>query len=220
MSIADAIAEIGRGHRHPALLENARLETGGGEGFGQEAILAHFTRHPLDLSDAVWIETPSGFATFADDRALFGDLYDGHIARLWRLDPVAGEMPEPAVSVAFDPDLRQARQGVAARIEDHPGLDPTRFDALVAAGRSLLTLRTADEAAPLRARAWLLRAFAGPDGAAGLFATHAVGDEVERRSAGFTFAAALVAGSDVTLVRDGAGEAHRRVAPWRPRLVP
>lgn len=222
MSIAAAIDAVVHGRRHSALLENARLETGAGEAFGEEAILSHFARHPLDLSGAVRVETAEGFAAVAGDRALFGDLYDGHVARLWRLDPAAGEPPEAAVGVAFDPDLRQARQDVFARIEDHRGPSPVEFEALVAADRSLLARRVAGEPPPLRARAWLLRALGGREATAGLFATHVVGDEPGGRSAGFVFAAALVGRSGETdlLVRDGAGEARRRVAAWRPRLVP
>lgn len=221
MSIASAIAAIGRGHRHPALLENARLETGSGEAFGEEAILSHFARQPIDLDGATWVETATGFGAVAKGRALFGDLYNGHIARLWRLDPAAGEPPEPAVSVAFDPDLRQARRDVFARAEDHPELGDEDLEALVAAGRSLIEHREPDDAPPLRIRAWLLRAFAEPHAVAGLFATHIVGDEPGGRSAGFVFTAALVDRSGTRmLVRDAAGEAQRRVSRWRPRLIP
>lgn len=218
MSLREGLARIVAGRRSDALLQSVRLEAGGGVAFGEEAVLAHFQRHPAALDDADWVEAPHAFAMFAGEEAVVGDLYDGRIGRLWRIG-AAGEPAEPGVSVAFDPDLAQARRDVFARAEDHPDLDAEGFAALLEAGRGLVAETVPGEASPFRARAWLVRGVAGPGAVAGLFALHLLGNEPERRSAGFTYAAVLIDAAGVRSVRDAAGEAHRRSAAWRPRLV-
>lgn len=187
--------------------------------FGEEMVLAQFQRHPLAMDGAMVIASPSCFAAFADESALFGDLYDGHIGRLWRLDPAAVEDIEPAVSVAFDPDLTQARGDLFARAEDHPDLAPAAFATVREAGHALLAEVRSAAAPPFRVRAWLVRAVGTAGSTAGLYALHQLGDEVEGRSAGFTYAAVLVEGGTIRVLRDGAGEAQRLAAGWTPRLV-
>lgn len=214
MTLNDTLKAIGQGARAPMLLHNARLEAGGAVLFGEEMVLAHFRRHPLALEGARILASDTGFAVFGADDALVADLYDGHVGRMWRLGKDCGETVEPAVSVAFDPDLTQARGDVFARAEDHPGVDAAALAALLDAARELIA-----DPAPFRTRAWLVRALADGDAAAGLFAVHRLGDEAGGRSAVLAYAAVLAEGGGHRIVRDLAGEAAVRAAGWTPRLV-
>lgn len=195
----------------PLLIGNCKCEWNGAEIYGEEAIGEAFRAAPMTAyEDALLLESEQHAAWFSGDSLLFADLYDGRIGRLWRLGP--GETPalEPAVSVAFDPDLRQPRGGVYARAEDHPLLAPAHFPAIEAAATGLIAAPAG--ARQHRARAFLVRAFSNGERAAALFAVYRLtGGEV--RSSGFGFeAVALVEGSP-RIVK------HKPVsAPWTPRL--
>jgi len=190
MSLADAFADLAASGASPMLLGNCKLEWAGTEIYGEEAIAEAFRAAPLSGDEnTLFIESAHNAAWFANGSALFADLYDGRIGRLWRLG--AGEPParEPAVSVAFDPDLRQQRGAVLARAADHPLLDLAHLAPLEAAAAKLIAAPVGDS--QHRARAFLFRAFSSGEQAAALFAVHRLsGGEV--RSSSFAFAAVAI----------------------------
>lgn len=208
MSVFCHFAALATGGRpsHFGLLGNCRLEWCSGEAYGEEAILELFRLSPFDPGqDAVLIQTDASAAWIGCDGALVADLYDGRIGRLWRVGDGSSPEPEPEVSVAFDPDLRQQRGDILMRADDHPEL--TDVIGVVAAGKKLLTAASSQ---PLhRARAFAVRAFTGEKGTAALFAVHRLTGGATR-SGGFAFAAAIVGG---LFVAD-----HAPKRPWTPRL--
>lgn len=190
MSLADAFADLASSGASPMLLGNCKLEWAGTEICGEEAIAEAFQAAPIAVDeDALFVESPHNAAWFANGSALFADLYDGRIGRLWRLG--AGETPtrEPAVSVAFDPDLRQQRGAVLARAADHPLLDRAHLAPIEAAAAELLAPPVGHS--QHRARAFLVRAFSGGDHAAALFAVHRLSGGAVRSSS-FAFAAVAI----------------------------
>lgn len=209
----DTLALLAQGRR-PAddgLLGNCRLEWSGGEAYGEEAILESFRVAPLDLANGVLVSGDDVFAWVGADSALVGDLYDGRIGRLWRVGSGETPIPEPAVAVAFDPDLSQQRGGLHIRREDHRALDAGSTSALVAA------IGTAIEGEALaglhRARAFVVRALSADGASAALCSVHRLGGGAVRDS-GFSYAVVLVSpdGTSST-VHD-----HRRLTEWTPRL--
>ena len=191
MSIAETFAALCAGRR-PAgdgLLGNARLEWGRGEAYGEEAVLESFRASPVDPGQGVLLAGATAAAWVGADGALFADLYDGRIGRLWRLGMGETPAPEPAVAVAFDADLRQVRGDVSFRAEDHPDLAATARDAVTMAGEALLRV---DHAPALhRARAFVVRAFSVGEATVALYAIHRLTGEAPRR-AGFGYALALI----------------------------
>ena len=205
-----ALATVAAGRPHAALLGNCRMGWGQGEAYGEEAIGEAFRAAALALDQGATIETATCFAWIGADAALIADIYDGHIARLWRIGAGEPPAPEPAVAVAFDPDLHQDRGTVLFRAEDHPQLDPAKSQVVLDAGQALLASLT--DGTMHRARAFVVRAFTGDTGSVVLFAVHRLtGGAV--RTAGFVHAAALITDSGVRLVIDPASG-----RPWIPRL--
>lgn len=209
MSIADHLAALAAGRR-PAddgMLGNCRLEWRGGEAYGEEAILEAFRLAPFDGTGSVLIETPASAAWIGYEGALVADVYDGRIGRLWRIGDGEAPEPEPAVSVAFDPDLRQSRGDVLIEATDHPDLAADALPEVIAAGHALLA---SDAPPPLhRARAFCVRAFTAASETAALFAVHRLtGGAV--RGGGFGYAAVMIGGASVA--------DHAPDRPWTPRL--
>lgn len=213
MSFTETLAAlcVGRRPANDGLLGNARLEWAGGEAYGEEAILESFRANPLDPGQGKVLQGTAAAAWIGHDAALFADLYDGRIGRLWRLGPGSPPPGEPAVAVAFDADLQQARGGMAFRAADHPDLDAAAQEAVVAAGNALLG---GEHVPPLyRIRAFVARAFSAGDDAVGLYALHRLTAETPRR-AGFGYAVAQIgAGAAPLLVVD-----RWSPADWTPRL--
>jgi hypothetical protein len=216
MSAVDTLIALAVGARPDGddLLGSCRCEWQGEEIYGEEALVEMFRAAPMMLDGAVRIETPMGLALFTDDAALIADLYDGHIGRLWRLSAGDYAIREPAVSVAFDPDLAQARLDVHFAASDHPELPSALHQRVIEAGRRWVRDGGAGEAIPAhRMRAFVLRAFAAGDRATILFAVHRLGGGMVRE-AGFDY---------VAMCFDGPGEPHVIAAPhaaraWQPRL--
>ena len=206
MSLRGTFAALFDGHRpmHDDLLGNARLEWSGGEAYGEEAILQSFREMPIDSAQGTILQGDTAAAWIGAEAALYVDLYDGRIGRIWRLGPGSPPPAEPSIAVAFDTDLEQARGTIAFRDADHPELGAWAYDAVVAAGRELLV----SDHVPLlhRVRGYVVRAFSAGDAAVALYALHRLTAEQPRR-AGFGYAMAkLTAGTDPLLVVD----------PWTP----
>lgn len=209
MSAIDALRRLAAGERPgDRLLGACRMMWAGAEAFGEEAILEDFRAAPLDCAAFDAVETAHGAALAGADVALAADLYDGRIGRIWRVGAGA-PAPEPAVSVAFDPDLRQERGGVYMRAEDLPELAEDARAGILRAGHALL----AQSDTPLhRARAFVVRGFGDAARSAALFGHYCMtGGDVRR--AGFAHAVALLEGADMRLVRDPVPD-----RPWTPRL--
>lgn len=163
------------------LLGNTRLEWRGVETLGDEALLSLFARQPFEPGEgAVVIESDRGIVWAGRDNALVADLYDGRVGRLWRLGPGEPGEIEPAVDVAFDPDMNQARGAVFCRAEDHPGLTAATLDVLCGQATSMLDGLRAGGA--LRARAFVVRAFRDEHAAVALLAIYTLSDEHPRQS--------------------------------------
>lgn len=212
MSALDHLRSITRGER-PAddgLLGNTRCTWGGIDLLSEEAIVAAFAASPFALDgELIEVQTTQGAALVGTERALYADLYDGRIGRLWRIGGTPPFAPEPAVDVAFDPDMRQERGGLFFRGEDHPCLEAAAANGLVKAGQALIDGQRAGQ---LRVRGFVVRACGNGDASAGLVALHTLSN-AKRRVAGFRFAAvALCNGKVVTAVEP------ERVKHWTPRL--
>lgn len=213
MSIATTFVQLAQG-RQPAndgLLGNCRMEWAGAEAYGEEAVLESFRINPLAPDDGLFVSTGAQAGWVGADSALIADVYDGHIGRLWRLGAGVAPPREPAVSVAFDPDLQQQRGGVNFHAGDHPELDASAIPFVIAAGEELVggeSLRGLH-----RARAFVLRAFSSVEGTIALYAVHRLGGG-DVRSSGFGFAVAAVAPDGRSrIVLD-----QPIATPWVPRL--
>lgn len=210
MSAADTLIALAAGARPDGdtLLGACRCEWQSEEIYGEEAIVEMFRIAPMALDGATVVETPMGLALFADRTALIADLYDGHIGRLWRLSTGDPAIREPAVSVAFDPDLSQSRLDVHFAPADHPELPPAFHERVVDAGRRWVRSGGIGGNGPAhRVRAFTLRAFADGDRAAVLFAVHRLGGGAVREAA-FDY---------VAMYFEGVGEPHVVAPPCAPR---
>ena len=216
MSILEILAVLARGVQPASgVLHNCRFEGFGSETYGIEAIVARFRRAPFDiLAAADVVETPRGIAVFDGDRAIFADVFDGGIGRLWLLGPDGGDAPEPGLAVPFDPDLDQAGGDVFLATGDHPDLAPDAAQRVAALGRAIV--RDVDG---LRTRAFAIRAFGTAAGGAALFTVFRMRPD-NRDVAGFTLMAARWSGDDDQLVRDAGGEAMLAGRRWTPRFAP
>lgn len=168
MTLLNAMAAVANGQVPTQLLHACRLEVAGYDAFGVEAISDAFRQDPMPLVDAIVAEHDRHFAAITGDQALFADLYDGNIGRLWRAGRAAPHPPEPFVLVPFDPDLRQARGDIEFAASDHPGLDAAAEARVREAGLAIL----AHDPAAWRSRAFCMRAFGTADGGAALFAVN------------------------------------------------
>lgn len=195
------------------LLGNTRCAWGGVDLVSEEAILAAFAAQPFDLSgDLHAVETAQGVALIGADQALYADLYDGRIGRLWRIEGNPPLAPEPAIDVAFDADMRQERGDLSFRAEDHPRLDATAAQRLATTARGLLdTMRLQGK---LRVRGFVVRAGGDSNTSAALIALFTMSNDTAR-AASFGYAA-LGLGADDGDVRWVTDPVHSK--PWTPRL--
>lgn len=203
MSAADDLVDI-LGGKRPAggVLQNCRMEAGGGGFYGEEAILERCRAAPLDLTEATAVRGERGLALFGGIVAAVADLYGERIGRVWVVGAAEFAEPEPAVAVPFDPDLHQERGGMAWDAGDHPDADPALLDRLASAGGRFVEEAAADGPA-YRVRAFLIRAWGRGERGAGLFALHRLGPGPVR-TAGFGYAAVLINDADERIVRDRA----------------
>ena len=195
MSAADTLRALVHGDGG-AVLGACRLESGGADVFGGEAVGDAFRRARLARDDAEIVAATAGIALFAAGEAVFADVYGPHIGRLWRVGQVDPGSGEPAVSVAFDPDLAQARAAVLFAASDHPELAGDAVEHVDAAGRAIIA-----DAGFFRARAFVVRAFGDARRGVALFAVHSLAAGPVR-TPGLALAAALWDGDMVRIVRD------------------
>lgn len=210
MSITAAISAIATGGMPAQLLHSCRLEVGGFDAFGVEAIGDAFRCDPVVLDGAAVVEDAMHFATVAGDQALFADLYDGNVGRLWRAGRPAPHTPEPFVAVPFDPDLMQARGDVQFAASDHPKLLPEAGARVRESGLAIL----AQDPSAWRSRAFCIRAFGEAARGAALFAVYRMSGERVRTS-GFGYAVAIWDGAEVQFAVDAIpapGDARVRIA--------
>jgi hypothetical protein len=195
MSALDTLRTLARGER-PAtgLLHNCRFEGLGIEAYG------------------IVIETSSHMAVFNGDHALFADVFNDNIGRLWVLgtDGFGGE--EPIFSVPFDPDLDQGGGDVFFTVADHPDLAANAAPHVEAAGHAIV----AETDGP-RTRAFAIRAFGSADEGAVLFAVFRLRLDQED-VAGFHLMAARWDAEGHHIVRDFGSEATLAASRWSPRI--
>jgi hypothetical protein len=183
------------------ILGACRLESGNVDAFGIEAVTDAFRSAPMaDAETALAIEAPGHLAIFGEHEAIIADLYGDNIGRLWRMGQVDAGVPEPAVSVAFDTDLKQARADVFASAAEHPALSPDAIERVMTLGRTLVH-DTSVEFATFRARAFALRAFGSQAHGCVLFAVHSLAPN-PTRTPHLGFAAARWDGAATQIVRD------------------
>ncbi len=197
MTAVETLIALLGGDRTAPVLGACRLESGGADAFGGEAVGDAFRRAPVaGLDAAAIVASPLHLALFADAEAVFADLYGAHIGRLWRVGQTDPGPPEPTVGVAFDPDLRQARAGVFFAAADHPDLAVDAATRVEAAGHALIAAATT-----FRSRVFVVRAMGDAARGAALFAVHTLAAPPVRLP-GLTMAAARWDGETVQLVRD------------------
>ena len=200
-TISDLLA--GRPSAAQALLGPCRTSAYGGEAFGGVMACEVFARQPSPLSPNVHlVATDAALAVFDVDaegreQAVFADLFDGRLGRLWRLGGGATDgAAEPALFMASDPVMTQVRSDTAFLGSDHPELDNDAVPALLELARLVAHLHREGGAEVVEARAFVVRAFNADDRAAALFfVEQALGPDVRRRirfwaAAAFRFSAA------------------------------
>ena len=221
-ALRDIVA--GRAPRNDALLQNCRLTGFGTKAFGREPTLDLFRQAPIELTaDFTAVESPIAvFAAFGD-KAVFADVYDGRVARIWVL---GGDLLGPAelvVSVPHDLDLSQCEADVFFDPADHPHLE---------AGDATILAQTAAALARPEAglgaglpgfsrRMFVVRAFSASGRVATLMICAGALDGSSRKP--FSVGVALVVDSTQpastgTVVIDRAELLRCRERPWTPRL--
>lgn len=208
MSAADDLRALLAGRRPRAgLLQNIRLELGGAEFYGEEAVLERGRAAPITLARAEEVRGRAGLAIIGEQVAVVADLHGERVGRVWAVGSLPPAQPEAAVAVAFDPDLQQARLRVFCDAADHPDAAPALLDRLVAAGERLVGAEPG-----YRARAFLIRAWGDAARGVGLFAVHRLGPGPIRAS-GWAHAAVLVTAGEDRVVADQPAQAvlHHRL---------
>lgn len=197
MTAADELRALLTGQRPPAgVLQTVRLEADGVEYYGEEAVLERGRSAPINLTHAEAVRGRANLVLFADGVAAVADLHGERIGRVWAMGALPPGEPEPAVLVAFDADLQQARGSVFLDALDHPDAAPDLLGALTTAGAQLV-----DAEPGYRARAFLIRAWGEAALGAGLFAVHRLGAGPVRASV-WAYAAVLVQAGEPRIVAD------------------
>lgn len=195
MTLETILREVVNGST-TALLNSCRLEAGGGEAFGSEAVAAKLRTASLDLKDAWFLEGGHGAAIVANDAAVVADLHGPNIGRLWVISPTWMIDAEPAVGVAFDTDLHQERANVIFDPRDHPGLTDDGAARARGLASSLLSQGLAQW---IRARAFIIRAFGDNERGLALLALYRLAN-APIRTGGFCYAVAAWSGEGTRTV--------------------
>jgi len=228
-SLRDLLAGTADGDR--SLLHNCRFEGAGARAFGREAILEILRPETPSAEFVQVLEGSRNAALFASDArgfvALFADLFDGSITRLWYLAPNA--LPKERIEqldVPFDASFGQLIPGLEFDAHDHPELAPSHGARVNALTLSLLEPGRADRialksAARLtRLRPFVLRAFSVGDAAAVLLMVIALRNDGQAGLVQFAIAAHLPSDrlEEATMVVDE-GQCDAELArSWCPVL--
>lgn len=151
-----------------------RLEHATGDAFGIDAIGAALRRSPVHVDG--FLECPTQSVLIGDGAALFADVIDDVVVRLWRTGSPVSLESEPAVRTAFDPDLAQARGDVIFDPADHPSVAHAAYARVIVAGRALL----AEMSAAFRVRGFVIRAFGDAAAGAALLGLQSLGENPVR----------------------------------------
>ncbi len=223
MTGAALIAGVWRREPEPLarLLQNCRFEGFGGGAYGGEAIRDALRPHAPDPEDVRTVTGASAAAAFGMDAegrpaALFADLHEGWVTRMWRLGATAGGEPAPAgVSVPADLDLDQRGGRLAFDVDAHPKLSRKGAARIGAAGEAwLLDPPEALVGKLARVRPLVLRALSEGGRTAALLRFEGAGGG----GLAGAYAAALWEGDTSSLVVDAAGLDAALAKPWAPRL--
>jgi len=228
-SLRDLLAGTADGAR--SLLHNSRFEGAGARAFGREAILEILRAEARSAEFVQVLEGSYNAALFASDArgsvALFADLFEGHITRLWYLAPnTLPKEPAEQLDVPFDANFGQLIRGLEFDAHDHPQLASShgaRVNALTlslleAGGAYRIALKSA--ARLTRLRPFVLRAFSVGDAAAVLLMVIALRNDGQAGLVQFTIAAHVPSDrfEEATLVVDE-GQCDAELArSWRPVL--
>ena len=194
------------------LLHNARFEGLGTEAFGGDAIAELFRAHPLSWEGPADRVMHSRFAavfgrTSQGAAAIFADLYNGKIARLWLLgNESAGHSAVAKTPVPADFDRDQRSHVFTFDTDVHPALTASHADRVNQFGQTLVDGAVAFPGANVRhsrVRPIVLRAFSNGERAAVLLAVQSVRD-LDTSGPVLSYAGVLL-GADERLVSDGAG---------------
>ncbi|MBA3811135.1 MAG: hypothetical protein H0X27_05730 [Caulobacteraceae bacterium] len=220
-----ALADVAAGRRPAdgALLQNCALDGFGVRAFGREPILGLFRQAAMEIGDhALAVEGEAGLLVEHAGQALFADLYDGNLGRLWLIGgPVLGR-PEPVIALARDLDLDQREGDLIFDRRDFAGLRADHAERLDQIARGLALPSSRGAPSPVidafSIRAIVIRAFsAGTDAAALLVLAGTLA--ADRRTPFTTFAALRLAeAGEPRVIVDQAGIVRSREAPWTPRF--
>ncbi|WP_174273227.1 hypothetical protein [Sphingomonas bacterium] len=203
------------------LLQNTSFEGFGSDAYGKEEIAAMLRRHSPFTAVTRQARTARSQAVIGEDAAgrpvaLFADLHDGWITRLWRLGEGADPAPlRPVTSVPADADMDQRGGRLGFAPEAHPELEPAHAAALVALGDRWLAGQPVDVIGALAcARPIILRAFSEGGACAALIR---IQGRFPHGLGGFLMLVMIADGETIVLAdQDGRAAAERQ--PWRPAL--
>lgn len=225
MTVVDRLCAFARGDvtAARAVLHNCRTAGFGATAYGREEGAALFRAMPLDLNPGDAVVSDETVALFGNDAdgipaALFADVHDGQIMRLWALGSRQHDAgPVDATHVPVDLDLDQRGGAFDVVAVDHPALDPNGAEALRRLGQDWIDGQPRDIFGPVgRARPILLRAASGGGRSAALMMVQGLTPTkgVAR------FAVGVLIGDAGKIVVDAAGRAAglacRRVVELRP----
>lgn len=208
-----------------SLLHNCRFEGMGTEAFGGDAIAELFREAPLAWTgETVVVDNPRFTAAFGYTTrgpiALFADVQEGHVTRMWLLgDDDAGDPAPIVTAVPADPILSQCAPRLALAATEHPALDADHVAAIECFGQTLINGEQPfpTPATPhARVRPVVLRAISSGDRTAVLMHVRSLRHR-ERGGISHAYAATLL-GPDERFVPDLAGLRRSERAEWRPRV--
>ena len=213
----------------PDCLHTCRLQAFGGEVFGHRTVLETLRQLPDDEIDVLQIVgNEANVAIFMATRdndivAYICDRYAGGIGRIWRVGPDRGVAlaSQAQTSVPFDPALTQLGTSLEFAASDHPGLDPQAARCLreIVAEQLAGDARLAAVTSPVRATAFVVRAWSHQSTGAALLALHDL-TVARRRQSAFRFQAVMFRFRGALALHSLTASDPQRVSPWTPREVP
>ncbi len=214
------LRDLAAGRRPHAIAPHCRLEGFGTEAFAIEPIMSLLRSTPRELTGGTLVESAGAavlLATQGRPCALFADLNDGVLVRLWRLGPPLAEpLPvRPRVDVAVDHDLSQLRP---ARPFFDPAAHPELHGDLGGAIEAALAFDLATGEPELRRHLFVRRAFTSGDTDVALFGVSILTDAPRRRPLDCNLLVVAGPGAAPRMILDHAGLAAAQQRAWVPRL--